>query len=117
LLCGIVFALHGGEAEIDGQLEGVLALRDRAVSWREIANQLSDVEIVVLSSCATTRLADQLAGIVGHVVSFSEAVQNEDALRFDRIFWTAIREGKVIDAAYAEARKAVVGIRQFADLQ
>ena len=119
------FSMHGFEralkitdgTEISEETEGILQFRDREVTWHEISDQLKGVEIVMLASCAGTRLADQVAGIATHVVSFTQEVRKEDALRFDLVFWREIKEGHTAADAFVDAKKAVVGAKRFVDFQ
>jgi hypothetical protein len=114
----IDFAMHGiEEPDNTGQMQGVMGFRDRHVSWRELAVQLTGVKVVVLGACETTKLADQLAGIVGHVISYTQGVDKTDALRFSRAFWTKVREGKTTDVAYVEAKRTVPTVRNMIDMQ
>jgi len=114
----IDLAMHGlDEPDTSGVAQGVLGFRDRRVAWREIAVQLTGVKLVLLGACESTRLADQLSGIVGNVISYTQGVGKTDALRFAKAFFTKIREGLSVEDAYNEGKRIVPTVRNMIDLQ
>lgn len=118
------FVGHGGFDSAAG--EGALMLTDEdgrasMISATAIARLLSDhrtLRLAVLNSClgakasATDVLSSTAAVLVGRglpaVVAMQFEISDEAAIEFSRSLYDAIAEGMPIDAAVAEARKAMI---------
>ena len=118
------FAMHGGEYEkrstddpTGKEIVGVLEFRDGQHDFYELTPQLTGVKVVLLGACATTRLADNLAGTAGRVISYTESVPKMAAADFARKLMGYLKTGLDPDTAYERSRNAVVAVRPYVDIQ
>ena len=65
----------------------------------------NDMEVVVLGSCASDRIADRLPA--RYIVSFREDIPNDDAALWTFSFWQGIGEGRTAPEAFARAIERV----------
>src|SRR4029450_8503799 len=87
---------HGKPVEfvhlgVHGSEQG-LAFKDGVMSWDWLSVALDGVEVLLLAACLSSKVGDWL-GVVPHVVSMSEGVENEDAARFAQLFWMEMGRG------------------------
>jgi len=117
------FIGHGG---FDQQVrDGVLVLEDEAKQGRQVSGQylgtlLHDhrpLRLVILNACegARTSRTDPFAGTaqslvqqgIPAVIAMQFAITDEAAITFSHEFYCAVADGYPVDAALAEARKAI----------
>ena len=120
------FVGHGG---FDAQAaDGVLLLENeagegQAVSGRVLATLLSGhhpLRLIVLNACegARTAVADAFSGVaprlvqqgIPAVIAMQRAISDRAAATFAAAFYGAVADGFGVDAALAEARKALYGL-------
>ena len=75
---------------------------DGVATWGWLSEILADVEVLVIAGCRSDRAVDQL-GVVGHVVAFSEEIENRDAMIFAEAFWTEMARSEDPDVALSFA--------------
>jgi hypothetical protein len=74
---------------------------------------LRGVEIVMLSSCRTTTVADELVGAVGFVAYFSEDAPIRETSDFIYAFWSRVAQNVQPVRAFAESLSVVPTIAPF----
>jgi hypothetical protein len=83
------------------------------VSFFSDAFATGEVAVMLLASCSSSELADELAGIVQTVIYFNEGVPNQDAEDFTEAFWRRVNQGLSPGQAYLESRKEVPGVKDY----
>jgi hypothetical protein len=81
--------------------------------WNEV---LDGVEVVFLAACKTSRVADELAGMVT-VVYISEDIGDRDASSFTYAFWRRMREHRDPVEAYRRAITEATQVAEFTDIR
>lgn len=110
-------ASHGGESGSGDARVGMIELVDGPADMQFWLDQLRGVRIVMLASCRSGLVADELAGVVDYVVYFREGVKNVSAEDFTEAWWARIVSGARPDAAFAEARREVPDVANFVDMR
>lgn len=81
--------------------------------WNEI---LDGIEVVVLAACKSTKVADELAGMVT-VIYISEDIGDRDASSFTYAFWRRMREHGDAVKAYRQAINEATQVAEFTDIR
>lgn len=82
--------------------------------WRDT---LGNVDVVMLSVCKGTKVANELAALTNYLVFFRDGVDNQDAAEFTGVFWSNIEHSLDPRQSYYHARRAVPGVRDFVSLR
>lgn len=65
------------------------------------------IRLVVLNACYSRPQATAIAGVVGCAIGTHDQIRDDAAIRFSRVFYRAIGEGRSVQVAYDQARAAV----------
>lgn len=82
--------------------------------WRE---QLSGVSVVFLAACRTSKVADEIAGIVTVIYVNNEDIDSRDASDFTYAFWRRMIEHGDPKRAYRQAIMEVPQVAEFTDIR
>ena len=81
--------------------------------WNEI---LDGIEVVVLAACKSTKVADELAGMMT-VIYITEDIGDRDASSFTYAFWRRMREHNDPVEAYRQAIGEATQVAEFTDIR
>lgn len=80
-------------------------------------NVLDGVKVIVLATCSSSTVADELAGLVDTVVWFSEDVETQQAADFNYAFWRRMKMAANTHVVFADALREVPGVAEFVDIR
>lgn len=107
----LIFSAHMNETGIE--------LADGTIldSYWLGTNLGSDVKLIILNGCSSTKIADDLVGIANYVISMTENIGNNDAATFLTMFWRRFKHGDTLLTAYMAAKQSVPNAASFIDIQ
>lgn len=92
-----------------------MQFRDQHVSPDMLSVHLTGMEVLFLAGCESTAIGD-LLGVVPHVVTLLEAIDNKAARILGELFWLGIGRGLPPPQAYQAAIKRLPDVAQYAFL-
>lgn len=105
----ILISAHAGP-------EGIL-LSDGIAPPEFWHNVLDGVKVIVLATCSSSTVADELAGLVETVIWFSEDVDTQHAADFNYAFWRRMKMAANTHVVFADALREVPAVAEFVDIR
>lgn len=100
-----------------GRDDGYIDLNGQFVDGEQLANVLSGVRGVFLSTCTNHYVADKLVGVVKYVVVIYEEIEGADAANFVYEFYKRYVVSQNIEESFRGAIEVLPGIAEFVDLR